>query len=650
MVQPEGPQLEAFPLTDYLVGPFAHEAEVDTLNPAPPPYEGLQSWQVPFYRVAMDALRRMAGQEELSDEWTPTPVQGAELYRELAHDRKVHGMVTGLKEYIHDYKRGEIKTPLREDQQEMFDAINEALTGMLNEDQVTIKSATGTGKTAVMIKLVEALKYKEQPSDPAKVMLLVPTKDILGQTIKAIKRFAPDLDFGVYFGEHKEMRDVTLITYRSFDIAVRAGILTRDMVDVLIKDEEDESGGKKISESLAKIVDGETGDKRKILFGFSATPTEEENLAFERNILEAIDQGILSPISGVVRKTNATINEQPRFRKREDYAPEELEALIDNDPRNEIIIREVLSGLANGRRIAVRCLPGGELLHPNLLKDRLNATKTTIKDPYTGATSRRNIRSVVIDGNMPMHIRRLLYNVYNNPLRDGSEGIDVLLFVDTITRGFDSPILTKLINACPTRKRRKAEQLWGRLTRPFRRMDGSLQYGQAVDLEDESKQDQVLFRDVINRYAPPGMQYKEGALIGPGLCDPRPSRNNVSAFEPKPIVVEDTLEESTSTSRRPRSVLPSRSEWQGMAERDVADSIRDNPFDTATAVTAEELSDHVSIAEAAALGGVTTDIVEDAIIDRNLRLAVHQEPEGEPRYYLPPASYRRLQVYLRSQA
>ncbi len=85
MSQPDVLRPEAYDLADYLVGPFDYAAEPDAGQPAAAPYEGIQEWQVPFYDVALGALRRVAGQEELQPDWMPGSAEGAQLYRKLAH-------------------------------------------------------------------------------------------------------------------------------------------------------------------------------------------------------------------------------------------------------------------------------------------------------------------------------------------------------------------------------------------------------------------------------------------------------------------------------------------------------------------------------------------------------------------------------------
>lgn len=630
------PTFNAYPMADYLVGPFSHDPTTDQSS------ETLTEWQQPFYDVAVNALYRVAKSDEAAQDWMPTPEQGAELYRELAYERKLHGMISGVVSYIDDYKTGTVETRLLDHQQEIFDAIMESLTQSGIDEDITIKSPTGSGKTAVLITLLRALKYKEQPSDKVRALVLVPTKDILGQTMNEFKEFAPEIDPGIYFGEKKQLKDITTMTYRSFDIAVRKGIITREMFDVIVKDEEHESGGEKLSESLDEYcTDPETG-RRKAVFGLSATPRENKNLAYESNAIELIDRDILSPMSIHGYETGASIHEQMRFRKREDYAPEELEALINNDPRNRLIIQEVLSGLASGRRVVTRCLPGGELLHARMLSEYINGMTADIQDPYTSITTRRQVRSVVIDGGMPMKKRRMLSEMFNDPLRDGADGIDAIFFVDTLVRGWNSPIAKKLINACPSRSWTVMEQLLGRITRKFERKDGSLIHGQAVDLIDSSKlHKQILFSDVVNKNNP-GKRYVEGAIIGPGLKDLRTGEDD--AFEDMPVEEPEVEVEprSPKVSPRPTKNAAPSSPALWNETKTVAGTFGNDPFGNAAPMTNEQREQHLSLEDLAELIETDPETLEDAIIERNVPLRVDEAGD----FYVPAAYQRRLKAFI----
>ncbi len=664
---------EAYMLTNHLVGPFVG----DTVDAVSSNQEALQEWQTPYYQVALQALRRVSGQAEVPDEWVPSPVEGAELYRDLADERKMHRMIKGLKDYIDDYRADEVVTKsektLRDDQMDMFEDLVGKFTKTGTEKQLTVKASTGSGKTGVIVNFVRGLKYKEEPSNPVRTLILVPSAEIGNQTLTAFEEFGPEIIPGAYYAKKKEIRNTTVMTYRSFILSVRSGKLKPDMFDVVIKDEEHESGGPETGAMLKSFCENPVTKKRKVLVGFSATPRETEEFAYESNVVEDINRGILSPFRVRKRFTKSKIHlMRENVDDEGEYTEEELAALVHDEARNRIIIEEVLSGLKSGRRVAVRCLPGEELAHPKLIQERLNNIKCRIQDPYSGAVTNRKVRALIIQGSMRSDHRRLILKAYNNAFLDGQDGLDVVLFVGTLHRGWDSPINKKVINACPVRKAwTLKEQLMGRITRFFKRLDGSLIYGEAVDIVDEAEDDEVLFEDIVNRYAPEGKRYVGGSTIGPGLRDPTREAGFDEVFEDIPPDDLAAFRAKQETWRpvgykKPRAKRMTAKEIEEAIERiqafqrnqqlgeaavgvtpespvrDVNDSIQANPFDTAEFLTAEIAANAVLLNDAVKEISATRQDVEDIIIDRNLR--VYKDSSGG--FYITRSSMRRIRTWL----
>lgn len=531
-VTPSSP--EAIPLTNWLVGPYSYD------RPQEPGM--LQPWQVPFHDIALGGLRRISGiqrDEPLPADFQPDPLKGAELYRELAPDRKLHGMMNSLQAYIHDYKTGTVETKLRNHQIKIMDVLADTFTKVGVDRQINIKSPTGTGKTAILTTLVEALKYKEQPNDKVRALVLLPTKDILGQTVTAFEKFT-DIKAEKYFGESKKIGDVTAMTYQSFRAALERGDINQDSFDVVVRDEADTfSRGKG---KTTKLIDNycynpETG-RNKLVVGLTATPHESQTTVYERTIVQSIGDGLLAPLATYQRRTGVRVKEDSDRDWREDFKQSEVEHLMFDEARNEIIVDEIISGLISGRRVLARCLPGHKLAHPGIINELIKRRgRVKIKHPYMGDVERRPVRSLIIPGTMSMRDRELLTKVYNN---ERDERIDVFLIIATLIRGFDSPVTKKVINGAPSRSPALVEQLLGRAVRPYTVHGGNTMTAQAVDIVDETDSEQVTFRDIINRNAPSGMRYKKGSIIGPGLANLyEVNEDNQftpgSAFEPVPL-------------------------------------------------------------------------------------------------------------------
>jgi superfamily II DNA or RNA helicase len=522
----KGEQLtaESVALADWLVGPFEYEQRESS---------ELSEWQLPFYKVAIDGVKRICGvgpNDPLPEDFQPDPLKSVELYRELAADRKSHGMINSLHSYITDYKTGVLETRLRDHQREIMDVLAEQIATVGAERQINIKSPTGTGKTAILTTLIEGLKYKEQPNDKVRALVLLPSKSVLSQTVKAFRNFT-GIEAAMYFGESQEIGDVTAMTYQSFKKAIERGDIDRESFDVVVRDEADTFSRSATGELIdSYCYDPHTG-RKKLVVGLTATPHEEQEVAYERTVVESIKDGLLAPLTTYQRHTRATVHEDADRDWRDDFKDSEVGHLMEDTERNEMIVEEVLTGLASGRRVMVRCVPGRDFTHPKIIKRMLeDAQSVRIKHPYMGDVVRRPVRAVIIPGSMSMRHRELLTGVFNNHLDDR---IDVLLFIGTLIRGFDSPVAKKVINAAPTRSLALAEQLLGRVERWFETYKGNVMDAQAVDIVDHTDSGQITFEEIINRDAPPGMRYRRGAIIGPGLVDLTEMRSSEgSAFEP----------------------------------------------------------------------------------------------------------------------
>jgi len=522
------PPLEGVRYTDFLVGPFG-------ITPGCEENQSLEAWQLPFHEVALGALKRVAdvGQRApLPEDWQPAPADGAALYRDLAYERKLHGMIGGLKSYVADKPEGSAISKFRDNQHEMAEALAEAFEGVRFGEPIRVKSPTGSGKTAVIVGLTEGLKHKEQPNDEAGVLILVPRKDILAQTITAFERFSDTIWPSIYFGEQKNLSKVTVMTYQSFNKAYEAGLLTKNMFNAVIRDESHRAGGKTISKNLHDFCYGSDDEKHMAVFDLSATPrVDEETLVYSKSVVSGIGEGLLAPVSARRIFTGAQIIERAeRFAFQTDFTEGEVGSLIHNQARNEVIVDEILSGLRGGRRTIVRCLPGDNLAHPEIIKSMLDARgKVKIVNPYMEDYERRKPNVVIIRGDMPINTRKKLYKVFSE---DMNFDLDVLLFVETMTEGWDGPIAKKLINASPTRAGWLMEQLFGRVLRPYTRHSGELVTAEAVDLIDRSDSGQVSFTDILTRDGPEGMRYREGATVGKDLADlSDPLRRKHGAYE-----------------------------------------------------------------------------------------------------------------------
>lgn len=622
-------------------------------NATEAPQEELAAWQVPFYSVAIGALRRAAGQETVPEGWFPAPLEGAELYREVAYERKHHTMVRGLHDYVDDYKADKINALMRDDQRDVMDALVEAVAADGTAEQINAKSPTGSGKTRIYANLVAGLKYREDPADPVRALVLAPTTSTTDQAFRELQRYG-GFDVAKYSGHKRNVSNITVMTYQSFQNALSRGDISREMFDVVVRDESDTFAQGKTHKAIDEFCfDRETG-KNKLVVGVSATNDEAENLKFKRTLIEGLQDGILAPVHTrtaffaskkslvdiyLSRKAEGPIEEEV-----DENAPLDplFEFIVNDRDRNQLIIDEVVAGLNEGKRVIVRTVPGGGLLHARILEKMLNDVVASVKHPYYDKTIVRKIRSVVVGGELNPNQKLLLTNAYNDKRKDL---LDVLLTVGTLIRGFDSPITGKVINGAPTWSAKLLEQFFGRLPRKFYRQDGTLVVGEAVDIADADMAG-LRFRDILDRDAPKGMRYKEGAIIGPDLRDLRdPDSEPLSAFEPIPP--EEQPEAAPKTVTTTHKARAPKTKEAAPAKPETPQILGA----TALLETATPLSEKQSLAptlheldDAAVLADMTQEELLTLAGKMGIRIGVYRDPYDEypPEYYISNKDLARI--------
>ncbi len=130
--------------------------------------------------------------------------------------------------------------------------------------------STGTGKTEIAFECArEAAKLSGQ--DHFRVLFLVPRIVLIEQNVNRLRRYGiSDQDIGIYYGEHKEIKEITISTYQSainnFDLIRNANMVILDEVHL-------------VSESAVafdNVFDIIVEDSRKAILGLTATLDEKD--------------------------------------------------------------------------------------------------------------------------------------------------------------------------------------------------------------------------------------------------------------------------------------------------------------------------------------------------------------------------------------
>ena len=138
---------------------------------------------------------------------------------------------------------------------------------MANNYRGSIIYSTGTGKTEIAFECAKrACKALVGNNDPFNTLFLVPRIVLVQQNINRLIRYGiPEERIGAYFGERKEVREITISTYQSaisnLDLIDKSKMVIFDEVH-LISD---------TTTSLRKVFDSAAADPKKPLLGLTAT-------------------------------------------------------------------------------------------------------------------------------------------------------------------------------------------------------------------------------------------------------------------------------------------------------------------------------------------------------------------------------------------
>ncbi len=440
----------------------------------------------------------MAVTQDMIDGWRPNDQEVRALRHETRNIRRRLQMLEGLREYTTDER---YMAALRPHQREVIHAnryfmeFAERMPGGRGKAGYN-DEPTGTGKTVEMIHLTRALKLKEEPDDPIRVQLLVPTTPLLRQTIgmaekkserKGFAKFAPKLQVGAYYqGEHNLSSSVGVITNASYNGLVAAGKLPH--YDARIIDETHTGLGENISRNVQA-----TG-KDIVTIGFSATPdyhdekkTEHilQHKIHELDLPTAIQRGLLAPVSAELRRVELALDEadlpEDPTERRLAIQAKYLQARLDD------AMPDILAAIREGKGVIIRCPGGGDIAYARraaeLLREQI---VTTYKE--TDARRTRLVRAAALGGSTQKA------SFQTHAMQEFNKGnVDVLTYVNLINMGADLPPGKLFVNLAPTTSRVVMVQGIGRVLRLQIDEHGRPVEAKVIDYEDPN--------------AEPGQQY-----------------------------------------------------------------------------------------------------------------------------------------------
>ena len=158
---------------------------------------------------------------------------------------------------------------LKEDQ---IEAVNAWIN---NNYRGTILYSTGTGKTEIAFECARRIASEFcttiDSHSPINILLMVPRIVLIEQNIQRLVTYGiPREKIGAYFGERKEVKEITICTYqsvvRNLDIIRRANMVIFDEVHLL----------RDTAKIFSKIFDVIAEDYKKAILGLTATLDESD--------------------------------------------------------------------------------------------------------------------------------------------------------------------------------------------------------------------------------------------------------------------------------------------------------------------------------------------------------------------------------------
>jgi superfamily II DNA or RNA helicase len=397
---------------------------------------------------------------------------------------------------------------LKEDQ---IDAVNAWID---NDFRGTIVYSTGTGKTEIAFECAKrvACRYSSSSTTTStlNVLLMVPRIILIEQNIRRLVSYGiPKDKIGAYFGERKQIREITICTYqsiiRNLDIIRRSNMVIFDEIH-LIRD---------TAKIFSKIFDVVIEDHKKAILGLTAT-LDEKDLSKYNTILTLLPPVKRYPIKNAVNdkrlakpiviplKVNLTEKEQNdydtysakikkisnRFKK---YDAESMTGLLRKGG--------FVSGMAKAwflnirkRKLLLSCAENKLLSALNLITKKFPNEKIMIFSETIDSISKlrdmlelEGTKAMIIDSNTNSRKRQSILNQWGREFYP-------LLSVHTLEIGFDIPQVRIEVILATTSNMNQVIQRIGRVIRKQEGKDLALIY---VIYVSDTKDDKI--HDIVKK-------------------------------------------------------------------------------------------------------------------------------------------------------
>ena len=393
---------------------------------------------------------------------------------------------------------------------DQIDAVNAWID---NDCRGTIVYSTGTGKTEIAFECAKrvASRYSSFSSTTTmNILLMVPRIILIEQNIRRLVAYGiPKDKIGAYFGERKQIREITICTYqsiiRNLDIIRRSNMVIFDEIH-LIRD---------TAKIFSRIFDVVIEDHKKAILGLTATLDEKDHAKYNTiltllppvkryPIKNAVDDKRLAKPIVIPLKVNLTEKEQNdydiysakikkisnRFKK---YDAESMTGLLRKGG--------FVSGMAKAwflnirkRKLLLSCAENKLLSALNLITKKFPNEKIMIFSETIDSISKlrdmlelEGTKAMVIDSNTNSRKRQSILNQWGREFYP-------LLSVHTLEIGFDIPQVRIEIILATTSNMNQVIQRIGRVIRKQEGKDLALIY---VIYVSDTKDDKI--HDIVKK-------------------------------------------------------------------------------------------------------------------------------------------------------
>ena len=389
---------------------------------------------------------------------------------------------------------------LKKDQR---DAVDEWIN---KKGKGSIIYSTGTGKTEIAFECARKMASLIREQNPLlvfKILFLVPRIVLIEQNIKRLIKYGIKKEkIGVYYGEKKDVKEITFSTYQSiiknFDLLRESDMIILDEMHMVSE----------TAKRLSKIFDVLYDNYDKLILGLTAT-IDENDPRYSKimklippvkkyMIKEAVNDGRLSEPQVILKPVKMNFEERKIY---EQTTSTIKDISLKLKASNPLIVSKLLK--ADGQRARLAKLwfasvhKRKKLL--NETKSKLNESVNIVKNHpkekimifSETIESLNNISEILAKNNIPSEVihNKVKTKQRQDILDSWGKNYFVLLSVHTLEIGFDIPSVSIAIIVSNTKN---IHQLIQRIGRVIRRTDEKSQSLIYVIYVDDTKDKDIL--------------------------------------------------------------------------------------------------------------------------------------------------------------